>query len=136
MGYILMVDDDIDLASAAARVLKKEGHEVVIQSDTEEAFNCFKERLPSLIILDVMFPENVSGGFDLARRIAREAKSVPILMLTAVNSYFQFGFSAKDIDQEWLPAVDFMEKPVDLDILKSTVARILKEKSTVKPGQA
>ena len=130
MGYILMVEDDLDLAAVAARVLQKEGHEVVIQTDTEAAFSCFKERLPSLIILDVMFPENVSGGFDLARRIAKEAKSVPILMLTAVNSYFQFGFSAKDIDQEWLPAVDFMEKPVDLDILKSTVARILKGKET------
>jgi DNA-binding response OmpR family regulator len=123
-----MVDDDMDLASVVARVLQKEGHEVVIQADTEEAFHYFKERTPSLIILDVMFPENVSGGFDLARRIAKEAKSVPILMLTAVNSYFQFGFSAKDIDQEWLPAVDFMEKPVDLDILKNTVARILREK--------
>jgi DNA-binding response OmpR family regulator len=125
MALIMIVDDDTNLAVVTSQVLWKNGHQVAIHSDPEAAFNCFKIRRPDLVILDVMFPENTSGGFDLARRIARESKSTPILMLTAVNSCFQFGFSAKDIDQEWLPAVDFLEKPLDFEVLVSTVDRIL-----------
>ena len=52
---------------------------------------------------------------------------MPILMLTAVNVKFPLGFSAKDIDEHWLPVNDFVEKPVDFDVLRSKVATLLEE---------
>ena len=130
MGNIMIIDDDIDLAEATARVLRTEGHSVSVQLDTDTAFEKFKEDRPDMVILDVMFPGNSSGGFDLARRIAKETRSVPILMLTAVNSHFQLDFSAGDIDQEWMPVTDFMEKPVDFEAMKKTVKSLLERNST------
>lgn len=130
MGNIMIIDDDIDLAEATARVLRTEGHSVSVQLDTDTAFEKFKEDRPDMVILDVMFPGNSSGGFDLARRIAKETRSVPILMLTAVNSHFQLDFSAGDIDQEWMPVTDFMEKPVDFEVMKKTVKSLLERNST------
>jgi DNA-binding response OmpR family regulator len=126
----MIIDDDIDLAEATARVLRTEGHSVSVQLDTDTAFEKFKEDRPDMVILDVMFPGNSSGGFDLARRIAKETRSVPILMLTAVNSHFQLDFSAGDIDQEWMPVTDFMEKPVDFEVMKKTVKSLLERNST------
>jgi DNA-binding response OmpR family regulator len=59
-------------------------------------------------------------------RLSHDAlKDVPILMLTAVNTRFPLGFSAKDIDEAWLPVTDFLEKPVDLDVLAERVDTIL-----------
>ena len=46
-------------------------------------------------------------------------------MLTAVNSKFPTGFSARDIDADWLPVTDFVEKPVDLDVLVNKVSALL-----------
>jgi DNA-binding response OmpR family regulator len=130
MGNIMIIDDDIDLADATARVLRTEGHAVTVHLDTDTAFEKFKANRPDLVILDVMFPGNSSGGFDLARKIAKETRSIPILMLTAVNSHFQLDFSAGDIDQEWMPVTDFMEKPVDFEVMKKTVKSLLSRNST------
>ncbi len=128
MSYLLIVDDDEDLASAAATMLRAAGHEVQIQLDTQSAIAQMERRRPDLVILDVMFPENSSAGFELARAMRHyheKLKTVPILMLTAVNTKFPLGFGANDIDEDWLPVSDFLEKPVDLDVLRNRVANLL-----------
>jgi len=128
MSYLLMVDDDEDFASAVATVLRGGGHDVRIELDLSAALRSMTARQPDLVLLDVMFPEDSTGGFDLARRmrLSHDAlKDVPILMLTAVNTRFPLGFSSKDIDEDWLPVTDFLEKPIDLDVLAERVKTIL-----------
>ena len=96
MANLLIIDDDEDFAGAAA--------------------------------LDVMFPEDSSAGFELARAMrhfTEKLKNIPILMLTAVNAKFSLGFGSRDIDENWLPVSEFLEKPVDFDILKNKVAELL-----------
>ena len=128
MSYLLIVDDDEDFAAAVATVLRGNGHDVRIELDLSAAVRSMTERPPDLVLLDVMFPEDSTGGFELARQMRRRyegLKTVPILMLTAVNTKFPLGFSAKDIDDDWLPVTDFLEKPVDLDVLTTRVEAML-----------
>lgn len=137
MAYVMIVDDDEDFATAAATVLRDAGHEVRIELETENAVPSMRDRCPDLLILDVMFPENASGGFELARaiRLHDEAfKDVPILMLTAVNTKFPLGFSAQDIDETWMPVSDFLEKPVDFDVLRDKVTALLEKAGPGAPG--
>jgi CheY-like chemotaxis protein len=132
MAYLLVVDDDEDFASAAAKVLGDAGHEVKVVLDTASAVASMEQRRPDLAILDVMFPENASAGFELARTMQHSSetlKGVPVLMLTAVNAKFSLGFGSRDIDGDWLPVADFLEKPVDLDVLQSKVAELLPDAS-------
>ncbi len=134
MPYLLIVDDDEDFATAAATVLRNGGHEVEIMLDVKNAVKSMDQRCPDLVILDVMFPESDSAGFDLARKIRNhneKVKDIPILMLTAVNSKFPLGFSSKDIDDIWLPIEEFIEKPVDFDLLQQKVSELL-DKTRVK----
>ena len=135
MAYILIVDDDEDFASTAATVLRKEGYEVETELSPDEAAENMENRVPDLVVLDVMFPEDDSGGFELARFMRRQSeklKNVPILMLTAINTKFPLGFSTKDIDDDWLPVADFLEKPVDFELLRHKVSMLLSEDKTAR----
>lgn len=138
MAYVMLVDDDSDFASAAAKVLGKDGHEVQIELDIHTAVARMEERPPDLLILDVMFPEDDSAGFYLAREMRHEKgklKTIPILMLTAINAKFPLGFGSGDIDDVWLPVDRFLEKPVDLDVLRDTVASMLGGGTAKDTGQ-
>jgi len=128
MSYLLIVDDDEDFATAVATVLRGKGHEVRMEVDLSAAVRSMTDRRPDLLLLDVMFPEDSTGGFELARSMRwshQNLKDVPILMLTAVNTRFPLGFSEKDIDDDWMPVTEFLEKPVDLDVLAERVETIL-----------
>jgi CheY-like chemotaxis protein len=72
-----------------------------------------------------MFPENPSEGFDIARDLKRrdELKKVPIIVLSAINERYRLGFSSKDIDSEWLPVDEFIEKPIEPDNFLTVVKR-------------
>ena len=137
MAYVMIVDDDEDFANAAATMLRSEGHEVRLALDTQTAEKEMKEEHPDIVVLDVMFPDNISAGFDLARRMRHynpDLKDIPILMLTAVNTKFPMGFGTKDIDGHWLPVDDFLEKPMELDALCKKVARMLQDSQSSTDG--
>lgn len=125
MAYVLVVDDDQDFSTAVATVLRSEGHEVALADDPEAALASVAARTPEAVVLDVMFPENPTAGFELARALRRQAPDVPILMLTAVNQEFPLGFSNRDIDTRWLPVRDFLEKPVDFRVLSQKLQALL-----------
>ena len=128
MAYLLIVDDDEDFATATAAMLQTDGHEVKIELDIKNAEKSIIEKRPDLIILDVMFPENSTAGFTFARTLkhySEKLDDIPILMLTAVNEKFPLGFSSRDIDDNWLPVEEFIEKPVDFSVLLKKVSMML-----------
>ena len=79
--------------------------------------------------LDVMFPENASAGFHLAQKIRGHERlaRLPIVILSAVNTKFPLGFGPNDIDPAWMPVQDFVEKPVDLEVLASKVEKLTEQ---------
>lgn len=128
MAYIVIIDDDEDFANAAAMALTQGGHEVAVELSADRALDVIAKRQPELIILDVMFPESPSAGFDLARTLRQDHKelaNVPMLMLTAVNEQLPLGFSSHDIDETWMPVSGFLEKPVDFGVLQTKVEEML-----------
>jgi CheY-like chemotaxis protein len=130
MKKIYIVDDDRNIVESMSIVLKKNGYEVLAQYDEENLEQNLRNTKPDLLILDVMFPEDSSAGFHMARRIKNDPTlaSVPILMLSAVNAkgIYVGKFSDKDIDDSFLPVNMFLEKPVSPAALLEKVATLIK----------
>lgn len=80
---ILVVDDEQPIADILEFNLKKEGYQVTVAYDGEEALAKVEEDLPDLILLDVMLPQK--DGMEVCREI-RKKYNMPIIMLTAKDS--------------------------------------------------
>jgi len=135
MAYIMLVDDDEDFLAVTAFVLRKAGHEVECSLTIPDAAARMEQRRPDLVILDIMFPESSCAGFMLARTIKhhnKKLKRIPVLVLSAVNSTLSYGVSRYDIDDNWFPVADFIEKPVDVDVLTNMVGVALEAAGPVQ----
>jgi len=78
---ILVVDDDEELRASLRRGLSLEGYRVTLAADGEEALRHARERLPELVVLDVMMPG--LDGLEVARRLRAADETLPIILLTA-----------------------------------------------------
>lgn len=78
---ILVVEDDVRLAEALARILEDNGYAVDAVHDGQAAIDYGTTGVYDVIILDVMLPK--ADGFTVAQNLRRAHVSTPILLLTA-----------------------------------------------------
>ena len=109
---ILVVDDDVNICELLRLYLEKDGFDVVVANDGEDALKCAQVNNPDLILLDIMLP--ALDGWQVCREI-RKTSNVPIIMLTAKGETFD-----KVLGLE-LGADDYVTKPFET---KEVVARI------------
>ena len=81
--YVLIVEDEDALATLLEYNFEKEGYEVGLAMDGEEALLMASERTPDIILMDWMLPK--LSGVEACRRLRRreETRNTPIIMLTA-----------------------------------------------------
>lgn len=79
--HILVVDDDDRLRKLLRQYLSEQGYHISSAANTKEADALLKLFAMDAIVLDVMMPGE--QGTDYARRLKREGREVPVLMLTA-----------------------------------------------------
>ncbi|QHQ35646.1 phosphate regulon transcriptional regulator PhoB [Algicella marina] len=83
MAKVLVVEDEEALSQLLSYNLGKEGFEVALTFDGDEALMAVDEQKPDLVLLDWMLP-NVSG-VEICRRLRAqsETRDIPVIMLTA-----------------------------------------------------
>lgn len=127
---ILVVEDEKPLSEILCYNLEKEGYEVIIAYDGEQAINMGIEQNPNLILLDIMLPKY--DGFQVCRKI-REVSNVPIIMLTAKDEEVD-----KILGLE-LGADDYITKPYKVRELiarvKANLRRVAIDKSSEEKGE-
>ena len=114
---ILIVEDDIELASLMCDYLKKNEYQVKMVHDGLLAKQEILDSQPNLVILDVMLP--TLSGMDLCKEVRNDFNGL-ILMLTAID---------EDIDQMLgleLGADDYIIKPVQPRLLLSRIRALLR----------
>ena len=117
---ILVVDDEQDILELIRHTLNKEGYEVHVAANGQQAVEKAKKIKPSLILMDVMMP--VMDGMEACRQLKEdpETSNLPIIFLTARSEEFAelAGFEAG--------ADDYISKPIRSRVLLSRIRAILR----------
>lgn len=82
MERILLVEDDMPLATATAFALQAEGYEVVHAQNLADAGRYMEQGQIALVLLDVNLPDGT--GYDFCRKLRACNKTVPVIFLTAL----------------------------------------------------
>lgn len=125
---VLVVEDEEALSALLSYNLEKEGFEVAICSDGDDALIMVDEETPDLVLLDWMLP-NVSG-IEICRQLrARvETREVPIIMLTARGEEDD---RVRGLD---LGADDYITKPFSMTELVARIKAILRRTNPMVAG--
>jgi DNA-binding response OmpR family regulator len=80
---ILIADDEQNIVISLEFLMKREGFDVLVATDGEEAVARIRKECPDLVLLDVMMPKK--SGFEVCQEIKADPalSGVRILMLTA-----------------------------------------------------
>ena len=82
-NYILLAEDDQDVAFLITQMLKEEGYEYVWAQDGQEALEIMDKQMPNLLITDIMMPR--MDGIELIKKIREEddKRHLPIIVVSA-----------------------------------------------------
>jgi len=130
---ILIIEDDADLVAAMVKLLENRNYIVNFAYDPAEGLDKMNQEKPDLIILDVMFgSQGESKGFDFAQKLKHNKlfASIPVLMVTAINTERPFFNFSPETDGEYLPVDAFIDKPVKTEELYIKVEELLKQKTS------
>lgn len=116
---ILVIDDDPLNRDMLRTRLARAGYEVREASHGEEGLSMASQRVPDLIILDVMMPR--LDGWQVCRRLKAElaTKDVPVVMLTARSQRLE---AMRGLE---CGADEYLSKPCDHQGLLDLIARLL-----------
>ena len=117
---ILVVEDDLHMASLVARVLRESGYAVDVVGDGVGAVERLLDKEYDLVVLDILLPG--LDGFAVCRRLRADGAAVPILMLSARSEI------ADRIRGLEIGADDYLPKPFAVGELRARVGALLRQK--------
>ncbi len=119
MKRVLLVDDDPMAVKSLHDPLRKAGYEVMVAYNGLEALKRVKEKIPDLIVLDILMP--LMDGFKVARflKFDKRYKDIPIIVLTsrATEGERKMG--------EQVGANEYLYKPFRLNQVLDLIGRYL-----------
>lgn len=121
---VLVVDDEPNIVLSLKFLINQQGYEVRTAGSGEEALKALSERVPDLILLDIMMPK--PDGYEVCQKIRAtpEWKDIPVIMLTA---------KGRDVEKQKglaMGADDYITKPFATHELVAKVRAILTGKGS------
>jgi DNA-binding response OmpR family regulator len=121
-AVVLVADDEptmLELVARHLRSIEQPKLEVIEASDGDEAWQLARERLPDLVVLDVMMPG--MSGWEVCRKIRQHAglAHTGVLMLTGI------GESLNEATSPLFGADEYIDKPFDFDQLDQKIKSVL-----------
>ena len=123
---ILIVDDEVGIRELLSEILQDEGYRVALAENAGEARAYRQRQQPALVLLDIWMPD--TDGVTLLREWGSSALlTMPVIMMSG------HGTIETAVEATRIGAFDFLEKPIGLSKLLTTIARALKTAATKEP---
>ena len=127
MGLLIyVVEDDKNISEIESYALKNSGYEVEEFGCAADFYKSVKVRMPDLVLLDIMLPDE--DGLSIVQKLRgeKETKDLPIIMVTAKTSELD---KVKGLDRG---ADDYISKPFGIMELISRVKALLRRSNRIQ----
>ncbi|MFN3466514.1 MAG: diguanylate cyclase [Candidatus Brocadiales bacterium] len=124
---VLVIDDEASIQKSLSLVLAGEGYDVTVVGTGSEGLEKFSQHPYDAVILDYKLPD--TDGLNVARVIKERNPKIALVFITAYSSIE----TALTIMK--LGAFDFLEKPLQKDIVLSALKRSLLSKKLMEQGE-
>lgn len=114
---LLLVDDEIDFRKATSDTLQRRGFDVTEAADGETAIELIRHERPDVVLLDLKMPG--LSGIETLQKIREIEPNLPVIILTGHGDFETAMAGIK------LEIIDFIQKPVDIDLLGSRIRTLL-----------
>lgn len=121
---VLIVEDDVEVASILSLIIERAGYEPCTSHDVIGAIRLFNQRRPVAVILDLMLPD--MNGLEFCRYVRRdvERNSTPVIVVSAVKTK-QFVAQAMEAGADM-----FLGKPVSAQELRTVVTSVVHQRQS------
>lgn len=120
---ILIVEDEAEILNINARMMKRRGYNVITAMSVEESLQCLSERIPDMLILDIMLPDG--SGYDICEKFRRESDN-PVIFLTGKNQL------SDKVEGLGRGGDYYLTKPYSFDELLAVTQRLLTRHFNIK----
>lgn len=110
---ILIIDDEPNVCQFIGEFLEFKGYEISSAYSGEKALALLGDNSFDLILLDLIMPG--MNGLEVLEEIKRTEKDIPIIIVTGVKDKKVAADALK------MGAIDFITKPIDLDVLEESI---------------
>lgn len=123
MAKILVIDDDPDFIKITRTILQSQNYEVITAENGEKGLEVMRKEKPDLVMLDIMM-SYILDGLDTRRQMAedKDLKDIPVIMITSLTGERVRSELPSD---EYIPASEWIHKPIDPDKLLDYVKKVL-----------
>ncbi len=123
MVDLLLVEDNLELADLICTFLRKDGFSIINADSGEKALEFLEKDAFKIVLLDIMLPG--IDGFTVCSSIRKNHNTPIIIMSAKVDKEDKInGFT--------LGADDYIEKPIDVDILSAKISALMKRNYEIK----
>jgi len=127
MSRVLIIEDDPGSADVIRRALIYQDYEVHLAHTGAQGLAAARDRLPDVVILDLILPD--MDGVEVCKRL-RAADEVPIIILTARDA------TSDKVEALEAGADDYITKPFEFDELFARIKAALRRRDAGKAGDA
>jgi len=120
---ILIVDDEASIRKSLEGVLSDEGYSCALASDGADALAQLQSLHPSLVLLDIWMPG--MDGIETLRRMKAAQPGTPVITMSGHATI------STAIKATKFGASDFIEKPIELDLVLNAIRRALETQDAV-----
>jgi len=117
MATLLIVEDEEILARSLVRAFTQQGFQVRHAATIAAADRLVTEAIPDVVLLDLRLPDG--SGLEWLGTVRSKAPDLPVLMMTA------YGSVSDAVAAMQRGAVDYVQKPLDLDEIRLKVERAM-----------